>query len=422
VESFSAAERVASASPRPVRDDFLVFGAPLIGQEEIDEVVDTLRSGWIGFGPKCIAFENQFAEYVQTKYAISVGSCTAGLHLVLLVSGIGPGDEVVTTPLTFASTVNAIELVGARPVLVDVDPETQNMSPDAFAAAISPRTRAVIPVHMAGRPCDMDGITAVAARHGISVIDDAAHAVEAWSQGKKIGSRGDFSVFSFYATKNLTTAEGGMVATADPAAAERLRRLRLHGLSTEAWGRYSKDGSPSYHVVEPGYKYNMTDIQASLGLHQLNRLEQNLRVRDSLWAMYDAAFEPLDIFDLPAPTRLGDRHARHLYTVGVRSSRAQARDELATALRSENIGTGVHFVPVHLHPYYSDKYGFREGMFPNAEHIGRTTLSLPMSAKLSERDIADVIEAVQRAYFGTGSDPLEFEARAVAVASRDVTV
>lgn len=415
-------ERFADANPRPVRDDFLVFGAPLIGQEEIDEVVDTLRSGWIGFGPKCLAFENRFAEYVHAKYAISVGSCTAGLHLVLLVSGIGPGDEVVTTPLTFASTVNAIELVGARPVLVDVDPETQNMSSGAFEAAITPRTRAVIPVHMAGRPCDMEALNDIAARHGISVIDDAAHAVEAWSQGQKIGSLTEFSVFSFYATKNLTTAEGGMVATADAEVAERLRRLRLHGLSSEAWGRYSKDGSPSYHVVEPGYKYNMTDIQASLGLHQLARLEQNLRVRESFWTMYDAAFEPLDIFDLPAPIRVGDRHARHLYTVGVLPSRSRARDELATALRSENIGTGVHFVPIHLHPYYSDKYGYREGMFPNAEHIGRTTLSLPMSAKLSERDIADVIEAVQKVYFGTRNCHRELQERAVTVASHDVTV
>lgn len=382
---------------QPVRSQFLVFGAPLIGEEEIQEVVDTLRSGWIGFGPKSLRFEEEFAQYVRAKHGISVGSCTAGLHLALIASGVGPGDEVITTPLTFAATANVVEHVGARPVFVDVDRETQNIDPARIEAAITPRTRAIMPVHMAGRPCDMDAISDIADRHGLTVIEDAAHAVEAAWRGKKIGSISQFTVFSFYATKNLTTAEGGMITTNDDAAAERLRILRLHGISKDAWKRYSASGFTPYEAVEPGYKYNLTDLQSSLGLHQLRRIEANLTIRRRHWKTYDVGFADLPAVETPAPPRPEERHAGHLYTILLRPERLTIdRSQFIEALRAENIGSGIHFTPVHLHAYYRKRYGYRPGDFPNAEEIGSRTVSLPLSAKLTDQDVQDVIAAVRK--------------------------
>ncbi len=387
----------AVAGGRPVRDSFLVFGAPFIGEEEIAEVVDTLRSGWIGFGPKSVRFEEAFARYVKAPHAVSVSSCTAGLHLALVAAGIGPGDEVITTPLTFAATVNVIEHVGARPVFVDVDQETYNLDPARLQDAITDRTRAVIPVHMAGRPCDMDRIAQITAPRSITVIEDAAHAVEAAWQGRKIGSISRFTAFSFYATKNLTTGEGGMLTTTDGDAAQRLRTLRLHGLSHDAWKRYSAEGFRTYETVEPGYKYNLTDMQASLGLHQLARIETSLAVRERLWQAYDAAFTGLPAVELPPPARPGERHARHLYTILLRLERLRIdRQHFLDALKAENIGAGVHFVPVHLHAYYRQKYGYRPGCFLNAEAIGERIVSLPLSARVTEADVQDVVAAVRK--------------------------
>jgi dTDP-4-amino-4,6-dideoxygalactose transaminase len=393
----------AMAGGAPVREEFLVFGAPLIGEAEIAEVVDTLRSGWIGFGPKCLRLEREFAGYVGAAQAVSLGSCTAGLHLALVVAGVGPGDEVITTPLTFAATANVIEHVGARPVFVDVEEASQNISPSAIEAAITPRTKAIIPVHMAGRPCDMDAIGALAERHGLTVIEDAAHAVEGAWNGRKIGSISRFTVFSFYATKNLTTAEGGMLTTADAAGAERIRTLRLHGISKDAWKRYSAAGFTPYETIEPGYKYNLTDLQASLGLHQLARIEENLGVRERLWRFYDAAFADLEAVETPAPCAPEERHARHLYTLLLRPQRLRIdRQRFIEALQAENIGAGIHFVPVHLHAYYREKYGYRPGDFPQAEQVGARTVSLPLSAKLTERDAQDVADAVRKVvnYYG----------------------
>jgi len=378
------------------RKDFLVFGAPLIGEEEIAEVVDTLRSGWIGFGPKSLRFEADFARYVGAPHAVSVGSCTAGLHLALIASGVGEGDEVITTPLTFPATANVIEHVGARPVFVDVDLATQNIDPERIPGAITPRTRALMVVHMAGRPCDMDAIGRIAQRHGLTVIEDAAHAVEAFWKEKKIGSVSRFSVFSFYATKNLTTAEGGMITTADAAAAEQLRVLRLHGISRDAWKRYSAEGVTNYDTVAAGYKYNLTDLQASLGLHQLARIEDNLAIRERHWRAYDDAFAGIDALEIPAPARPPERHARHLYTLLIRPERLTIdRERFREELRARRIGTGVHFTAVHLHGYYRQKYGYVAGSFPNAEAIGSRTISLPLSAKLTDEDAADVVAAVQ---------------------------
>jgi len=389
---------LACEGGRPVRPDFLVFGRPQIGEEEIDEVVDTLRSGWIGFGPKCIRFEEDFAAYTRSGYALSVNSCTAALHLALLAAGVGSDDQVITTPLTFAATANVITHVGARPVFVDVDRRTQNLDPERIGRAITRHTKAIMPVHMTGWPCDMDAIGAIAERHGVPVIEDAAHAAESWYRGRKVGSISRFTAFSFYATKNMTTAEGGMLTTDDASVIDRLKALRLHGLDKDAWKRYAPGGFVPYQTTEPGYKYNMTDLQASLGLHQLARLERNLKTRDSIWEIYDQAFGELEAIRPPWPGReAGTRHARHLYTIQLELERLEVdRNGFIRALSAENIGTGIHFVPVHLHQYYRDTYGFRRDDYPNAEHIGDRTVSLPISASMTEEDADDVVAAVRK--------------------------
>jgi dTDP-4-amino-4,6-dideoxygalactose transaminase len=389
---------LACEGGRPVRSDFLVFGRPLIGEEEIAEMADTLRSGWIGFGPKCLRFEEEFAAYAHAEYAVSVNSATAALHLALIAAGIGRGDEVITTPLTFVATANVITHVGAVPVFVDVDPVTQNMDPARIEPAITRRTRAILPVHMAGWPCEMGAITPIAERHGLTVIEDAAHAAETWYRKRKVGSISRFTAFSFYATKNLTTGEGGMLTTGDATVVDRLRRLRLHGLDRDAWKRYAPGGFVPYQALEPGYKYNMTDMQASLGLHQLARLEHALTVRERIWEIYDEAFADVPgITTRALPKVRGNRHARHLYALELDPDRLSCdRTQFARALTAENIGTGIHFVPVHLHEHYRHAYGTRRGDHPHAERIGDRTLSLPLSAAMSEEDAADVVAAVTK--------------------------
>ncbi len=390
--------QLAIEGGRPVRPDFLVFGRPHIGEEEIAEVVDTLRSGWIGFGPKSIRFEEQFAAYAHSKHALSVNSATAALHLALLGAGIGEGDEVITTPLTFCATANVITHVGARPVFVDVEEETQNIDPRRIEAAITRRTRAILPVHMTGQPCDMDAILDIAESHGLDVIGDAAHATEAWHRGRKVGAISRFTAFSFYATKNLTTGEGGMLTTNDTAAWERMKALRLHGLDKDAWKRYAPGGFMPYQTLEPGFKYNMTDLQASIGLHQLARLEDSLLTRQRIWRRYDEVFAEHDA--LRGPTvheQGGTRHARHLYTVRLDLDALSCdRMTFIRALAAENIGTGIHFVPLHLHQWYRDALGTTRGDFPVAEAIGDTTLSLPLSPAMTDQDTEDVITAVNK--------------------------
>lgn len=400
--------RLACEGGRPVRPDFLVFGAPRIGEEEIQEVVDTLRSGWIGFGPKCVRFEEDFAAYTRATHALSVNSATAALHLALLAANVGEGDEVITTPLTFCATANVIAHVGAKPVFVDVDERTQNIDPGAIAAAVTNRTRAIMPVHMCGWPCDMDAIGDIAGRHHLTVVEDAAHAAETWYRDAKVGSISRFTAFSFYATKNMTTAEGGMLTTNDDVAWERLRTLRLHGLDKDAWKRYSPGKYVPYETIEPGFKYNMTDLQASLGLHQLARLEANLAVRQRVWRIYDEGLAGLEGVRTPeVRDGQGSRHARHLYTIRLeRESLAVDRTAIAHALAAENIGTGVHFVPVHLHRWYRHALGTKRGDFPVAEAIGDSTLSLPLSAAMTDDDAHDVVAAVRKViarYRRTGS-------------------
>jgi dTDP-4-amino-4,6-dideoxygalactose transaminase len=388
----------------PVRnnDRFLVFGAPDIGEEEITEIVATLRSGWIGTGPKVARFEEDFKAYKGAAYAVAVSSCTAALHLSILAAGVGPGDEVITTALTFCATANAILHAGAIPRLVDVDPVTMNLAPDEVRSAITPRTRAILPVHFAGRPCEMDALREIGERHGVKIIEDCAHAIEAEHRGRKIGTLGDFGCFSFYATKNLTTAEGGMVLTRHEEDAARIKILALHGMSKDAWRRFSDGGYRHYSVVDLGFKYNMTDLQAAIGVHQLRRIERNWLRRQEIWRRYDEAFADLPI-DVPAAVTPHLRHAYHLYTIRIDQRRnSVTRDAFLDAMTAEGIGVGVHYLSLPEHPYYQHRLGWRPEQYPNAMRIGRETVSLPLSPRLTEDDVDDVIAAV-RSSLGGGS-------------------
>lgn len=374
-----------------MRDTYLIFGSPQIEEDDIAEVVATLRSGWIGTGPKTTAFENAFKTHIGAEHAVAVGSCTAALHLSMLVSGIGPGDDVITTPMTFCATANAITHVGARPVFVDIGPRTLNIDPNRIEKALTPRTRAIIPVHFAGRPCDMAAIMAIARKHDLMVIEDAAHAIESRTPEGKVGAIGDLTCFSFYVTKNLTTGEGGMITTRRKDWAEKLKVYALHGLSHDAWKRYSDEGFKHYEVQFPGFKYNMTDIQASLGLHQLKRVEKNLLRRTDIWNRYNDAFANLPV-ETPAPPEPHTTHARHLYTLLIDPAN---RDAFQRELHRRNIGTGIHYTAVHLQPYYQKTFGYARGDFPGAEYVSDRTLSLPLGPKLTDADVADVIDAVK---------------------------
>jgi dTDP-4-amino-4,6-dideoxygalactose transaminase len=370
------------------------FAPPSIGFDEIAEVIATLESGWLTTGPRVAAFEQAFADYVGAPHAIAVNSCTAALHLSLLASDIGVGDEVITTPLTFCATANTVVHTGATPVFADIDPLTFNLDPTSAADVVTPRSRAIIPVHYAGRPVDVTAFRALSHRHGLMLIEDAAHCVEGASAGRKIGNTADFTCFSFYATKNLTTGEGGMVTTRDPRAAEFMRTASLHGLSRDAWNRYAPGGSPQYDVVMAGYKYNMMDLQAAIGLHQLARIDALQARRAEIWARYDAALTGLPL-RLPAPTAAGDVHARHLYTVLLDEIAAGiSRDILQQRLAERGVSTSIHFRALHLHPFYRERFGFVRGMFPIAEAVSDTTLSLPLSPAMTDDTVDRVIEAL----------------------------
>ena len=380
----------------PIRQEFLPFHRPSIGEEEIREVEDTLRSGWITTGPKTKRFEEEFKEYIGCGHALAVSSCTAGLHLALVASGVGGGDEVVTTPYTFAATGEVILQVGARPVFVDVCEGGFNIDPERIRKAVTPRTKAIIPVHFAGEPCRMEEIIRIAREHDLVVVEDAAHALGAEYDGRKVGTIGDITAFSFYATKNITTAEGGMVTTDDPDIADRINILSLHGISRDAWKRYSSEGSWYYEVLYAGYKYNMTDVQAAMGLHQLRKLPDFLKVREEYVRMYDEGFGDMPEVVLPPRPRNG-RHAWHLYVIRLRLEMLEiGRNEFVEALRAENIGTSVHFIPLHLHPYYRETFGFGWGDFPNAEDAYKRAISLPLYPEMTPEDVEDVIRAVRK--------------------------
>ena len=388
--------KLAINGGKAVRTEFLVFGSPAIEQPEIDEVVASLRSGWLGTGPKVARFQQDFRDYKGASCAVAVSSCTAALHLSMLVAGLRPGDEVITTPMTFCATVNAIIHAGLTPVLADVDRMTMNIMPEQIKAKLTDKTRAILPVHFAGRACDMDAIMDIAKRHDLKVIEDCAHAIETEYHGKKVGTFGDLGCFSFYVTKNVVTGEGGMVITDNEDYANRIKMLALHGLSKDAWKRFSDEGFRHYQVIACGYKYNMMDIQASLGIHQLKRVQENWKRRLEIWNRYNESFTNLPCFT-PAPFEKKTVHGLHLYTLLLDLDRLKVkRDFILNAIAKENIGTGIHYIALHLHPYYAQVYGYKPGNFPNAEWISERTLSLPLSAKLSNKDVNDVIDTVTR--------------------------
>jgi len=375
--------------------DFIIFGAPGIGQDEIDEVVDCLQSGWIGTGPRVARFEKEFADYKNHPFAAALSSCTAAMHLSVLAAGIQEGDEVITTPMTFCATVNAIIHAGATPVLADIDARTMNIDPAKVESRITPKTKAILPVHFAGRAADMDALTDIARRHGLKLIEDCAHAIETEYRGRKAGTFGDFGCFSFYATKNVTTGEGGMVLTQNEEDLARIKMLALHGMSRDAWKRFSDEGYKHYFVVETGFKYNMMDLQAAIGIHQLRRVESNWQRRAKIWRQYNEEFADLPV-TLPAEPEPETRHAYHLYTMLIDEGQAgMTRDQFLERMTAREIGVGVHYLSLPEHPIYQETLGWRPEDYPNAMRVGRQTVSLPLSAKLTDTEISRVIAAVR---------------------------
>jgi dTDP-4-amino-4,6-dideoxygalactose transaminase len=380
--------------PRKERAEYLVFGQPLIEEPEIEEVVASMRAAWLGTGPKVAEFEKRVASYKGVRRAVAVNSCTAGLHLSCLTLGLEPGDEVIVPAMTFCATVNAIINAGATPVLADVESDTFNIDPSEVRRKISSRTKAIMPVHFGGRACNMDALLLIAHQHGLKIIEDCAHAIETEYHGRKAGTFGECGVLSFYSTKNIVTGEGGMVLTNNLEVAERIQRLALHGMSQDAWRRFSDNGYRHYDVVEIGYKYNMTDLQAAIGMHQILRVDAYWQKRWRVWQEYNQAFRDLPV-RLPAPIDAHSRHGLHLYTLLLDPDHAPvSRDQFIAALHYRRIGTGVHYRSIPEHPVYQQKFGWKPADYPRAEAIGNSTVSLPLSAKLSEQDIADVIHAV----------------------------
>jgi len=379
----------------PVRPTPLRFGVPLVEQEEIDAVVEVLKSGWISTGPKTQEFEERFKSYVGARNAIAVSSCTEGMELSLVSAGIGNGDEVITSPITFAATANVVIHVGATPVFADIKRNTFNIDPSDIERRITSKTKAIMPVHYAGQPCEMDEILNIAKRHNLIVIEDGAHATGAEYHGKKIGSIGDTTAFSFHVQKTMTTAEGGMVTTDNDEWAKRIKILRLHGMTKDAWLR-SSASQVHYDVVLPGYKSNMTDIQAAMGLTQLSKLESYISTRQAYAKIYDEAFAQIPEVDNIKRIDM-IRHSETMYVILLNVDALRIdRDEFIRCLQAENIFCAVHFKPVHLHSYYRDTFGYKRGDYPNAEYAFDRAITLPFSPKLTENDIQDVINAVSK--------------------------
>jgi dTDP-4-amino-4,6-dideoxygalactose transaminase len=386
-----------STGPRaPSGPPFVPLARPDMGEAELSAIADVLASGWLTTGPRVKTFEHAFAQHVGAAEAVALNSCTAGLHLSLMACGVGAGDQVVTTPLTFCATANTVLHAGATPVFVDVDRATATMDVEAASAALSARTRVLMPVHYAGRPADPLAFRALADANGLRLVEDAAHCVDAMVDGRRIGTIADFTAFSFYSTKNLATGEGGMVTLASADHADWMRVAALHGLSRDAWARYAPGAPAQYDVVMAGYKYNMMDLQAALGLAQLARLGEMQAHRATLWDRYEAGLAHLPLVR-PAPVPDGWTHARHLYTVIVDPSRCGwTRDALQAALGREGIGTSVHFRALHLHSYYAQRFSLVRGMFPNAEYHSDCSLSLPFWSGMAIRDVDRVIETLDR--------------------------
>jgi dTDP-4-amino-4,6-dideoxygalactose transaminase len=408
-----ATEILTPLAPETLKQPFLPFSAPWFGDEEKSEILETLDSDWITTGPRTKAFEAKFADYIDACEAVAVSSCTAALHLALAAIGVSSRDAVITSPLTFAATANVIVHQGAQPIFVDINPDTYNLDPDKLVTFVqqqcrwdprnralwtkktNKRIRAIIPVHYAGHPCEMNKINACAREYRITVIEDAAHALGATYCGRKVGTLGDMACFSFYPTKNISTGEGGMLTTQDPQLAQRVRVLSLHGISRDAWKRYGPDGSWRYDILDAGFKYNMTDLSAALGVHQLEKLPGFLKRRVELAEQYHRLLADLP---LKLPTVLpNSESAWHLYPVQVRSSRV-SRDQLIATLRADNIGTSVHFIPLHLMSYYQRRFGYQRGDFPVAESVFNRIVSLPFFPRMTDGDIERVGFAMRKAF------------------------
>jgi perosamine synthetase len=388
------------------RSSFLPFALPDTDETEINEIAEAVRSGWVTAGPKTRQFETEFAAYVGAKHAVAVNSCTAAMHLALESIGLQRGDEVITTPYTFAATAEVVRYFGAKPIFVDICSTDLNINPDLIEAAITERTKAIIPVHLAGLPADLDTIYAIASKHGLAVIEDAAHAFPAKYRGHFIGQNlntdasrvtyhlSRITCFSFYATKTITTGEGGMICVDDESLAERCRLMTLHGISKDAWKRYTAEGSWYYEIIAPGYKYNMTDIAAAMGLAQLRKAERMWQRRQKIAQRYNEAFTTLPELQTPLD-RADCQHAWYLYVLRLNLERLTiSRSQFIEALKVRNIGTSVHFIPLHLHPYYRETYGYVPTDYPVAYQEFQRVVSLPIYSKMSDEDVEDVIQAV----------------------------
>lgn len=378
-------------------EKFLPYALPDIGEEEIQEVLDSLRSGWLTTGPKTKQFEQDFAEFIgQGAQTIAVNSATAGLHLALEAMGVGPGDEVITTPYTFTSTAEVVRYLGAHPVFVDIDPNTFNIDPSLIEAAITERTKVIVPVHFAGLSCEMDEIIRIARKHNLKIMEDAAHAFPTTYKGKLIGTLDtDATVYSFYATKTIATGEGGMIVTRDEKIANRCRVMRLHGISRDAFDRYTST-KPAWHyeVIAPGFKYNMGDLNASLGIHQLKKAWKFQEKRDRMARRYDGAFADLPVI-LPPRAKEGDYHAYHVYAIRLTEEAPMNRDDFIAEMFRRGIGCSVHFIPLHIHPYYRDTYHLKPEDYPQAYHAYEKVVSLPLYTKMTEEDQERVIKNVR---------------------------
>jgi dTDP-4-amino-4,6-dideoxygalactose transaminase len=374
--------------------DFIPLGAPTFGADDINEVIDSLKSGWVGTGPKVGQFEQDFGNYVGSQSPLATNSCTAALHLSLMSIGLKPGDEVITTPMTFCATVNTIIHAGGKPILADCNKEDFCIDPEKVAEKITKNTKAILPVHFAGHSCDMENIMQLANDHSLNVIEDCAHAIETTFEDKHAGTFGDFGCFSFYATKNLVTGEGGMLIAKDEAKLKQIKKIALHGMSLDAWDRFSEGGFKHYDVVAPGFKYNMTDIQAALGIHQLARIEENWLKRQKIWKLYSESFSDLPI-DLPSnKVKANSKHAHHLYTILIRDDAPVNRDEFILRMQENNIGTGVHYRSIPGFSYYQDNFGWNPDDYPNSTSIGNRTVSIPLSPGLSENDLSRIVDKV----------------------------
>lgn len=376
------------------RQTFLPFARPDTDQREIDAVSDVIRSGWLTTGPKTREFEKEFAQYVGAKHAIAVNSATAAMHIALEAAGLQAGDEVITTTMTFAATAEVVRYFNAKPVLVDIDPATFNIDVNQIESAITPRTKAIIPVHVAGQSADLDAVQAIAATHNLRVIEDAAHALPTYYKGRIIGSISDFTAFSFYATKTLATGEGGMLTTNNDEWADRCRVMSLHGISKDAWKRYTSEGSWYYEIVAPGFKYNMTDVAAAMGLVQLSKLEAMNARRQEIARRYDAAFSAHPALE-PPQISPDSTHPYHLYILRLNLPQLRIdRNAFIEQLRAANIGVSVHWIPLHMHPYYRETYGYRPDDFPVAYREYQRIISMPIYSAMSDEDTDDVINSV----------------------------